>query len=119
MNVGVRELRDGLSRYLTAVRGGAEVTVTDHGKPVARLVPYAASGSGLEQVLAPVVLREIQARAETRGVTVDCVLSELAELGIAHSAAATPRMRNGVPVMSAVPGHVITDELVAQYRDDL
>lgn len=39
MNVGIRELRDGLSRYLADVRDGEEITVTDHGKPVARLVP--------------------------------------------------------------------------------
>ncbi|MGF1596626.1 MAG: type II toxin-antitoxin system Phd/YefM family antitoxin [Acidimicrobiales bacterium] len=39
MEVGVRELRDHLSRYLDAVRDGQEVTVTDHGKAVARLVP--------------------------------------------------------------------------------
>jgi prevent-host-death family protein len=39
MEAGVRELRDHLSRYLDAVRDGQEVTVTDHGKAVARLVP--------------------------------------------------------------------------------
>lgn len=39
MEAGVRELRDHLSRYLELVRDGAEVTVTDHGKAVARLVP--------------------------------------------------------------------------------
>ena len=39
MDVGIRELRDHLSRYLNAVREGEEVTVTDHGKAVARLVP--------------------------------------------------------------------------------
>jgi prevent-host-death family protein len=39
MDVGVRELRDHLSRYLAAVGEGQEVTVTDHGKAVARLVP--------------------------------------------------------------------------------
>ena len=37
--VGVRELRDGLSRYLAEVRTGQTVTVTDHGKPIARIVP--------------------------------------------------------------------------------
>ncbi len=37
--VGVRELRDSLSRHLASVRDGAEITVTDHGKPVARIVP--------------------------------------------------------------------------------
>ena len=35
----MRELRDHLSRYLEVVRDGQEVTVTDHGKAVARLVP--------------------------------------------------------------------------------
>jgi prevent-host-death family protein len=39
MEAGVRELRDHLSRYLELVREGEEVTVTDHGKAVARLVP--------------------------------------------------------------------------------
>lgn len=39
MEAGVRELRDHLSRYLDAVRAGDEVTVTDHGKAVARIVP--------------------------------------------------------------------------------
>lgn len=39
MEAGVRELRDHLSRYLTVVRTGEEVIVTDHGKAVARLVP--------------------------------------------------------------------------------
>jgi prevent-host-death family protein len=39
MEAGVRELRDHLSRYLDLVREGEEVTVTDHGKAVARLVP--------------------------------------------------------------------------------
>jgi prevent-host-death family protein len=39
MEAGVRELRDHLSRYLDLVRDGQEVTVTDHGKAVARLMP--------------------------------------------------------------------------------
>ena len=39
VEAGVRELRDRLSHYLNVVRDGQEVTVTDHGKAVARLVP--------------------------------------------------------------------------------
>lgn len=38
--VGIRDLRDNLSRHLDAVKDGREITVTDHGKPVARLVPF-------------------------------------------------------------------------------
>jgi prevent-host-death family protein len=37
--VGIRQLRDHLSRYLNQVRGGAELTITDHGRAVARIVP--------------------------------------------------------------------------------
>ncbi len=39
--VGVRELRNGLSRWLALVQAGEEVTVTDRGRPVARIVPAA------------------------------------------------------------------------------
>lgn len=39
MDVGVRELRDGLSRHLAEVRSGRTVTVTDHGRAIARIVP--------------------------------------------------------------------------------
>ncbi|WP_280234256.1 type II toxin-antitoxin system Phd/YefM family antitoxin [Nocardia cyriacigeorgica] len=39
MDVGVRDLRDHLSRHLSAVRAGRTVTVTDHGRPIARIVP--------------------------------------------------------------------------------
>lgn len=39
MEVGVRELRDQLSRHLAEVRKGRTVTVTDHGRPIARIVP--------------------------------------------------------------------------------
>ena len=38
--LGIRELRDGLSRHIASVREGEEIIVTDHGKPVARITPY-------------------------------------------------------------------------------
>lgn len=48
--LGIRELRDGLSRHLATVRSGAELTITDHGKPIARIVPVV--GGQLEQLIA-------------------------------------------------------------------
>jgi prevent-host-death family protein len=39
MDVGIRELRTNLSRYVEQVKAGDEIVVTDHGKPVAKLVP--------------------------------------------------------------------------------
>ncbi|MDP9388111.1 MAG: type II toxin-antitoxin system prevent-host-death family antitoxin [Actinomycetota bacterium] len=38
MEVGVRELRNNLSRYLERVRGGEEVVVTDRARPIARVL---------------------------------------------------------------------------------
>ncbi len=37
--VGVRELRQNLSRYLKRVKEGETLTVTEHGREVARLMP--------------------------------------------------------------------------------
>lgn len=37
--IGIRELRDNLSRYIRQVHDGGEITVTDHGRAVARIVP--------------------------------------------------------------------------------
>ncbi len=37
--VGIRDLRERLKRHLAAVRDGGTITVTDHGRPVARIVP--------------------------------------------------------------------------------
>lgn len=37
--IGVAELKDNLSRHLREVEGGQEIEVTDHGRPVARIVP--------------------------------------------------------------------------------
>jgi prevent-host-death family protein len=48
--IGIRELRDGLSRHLADVRAGTELTVTDHGRPIARIVPI-GSDSGLEALV--------------------------------------------------------------------
>ena len=39
MDVGVRALRDELSRRLAEVKEGHTITVTEHGRPIARIVP--------------------------------------------------------------------------------
>jgi prevent-host-death family protein len=39
VEVGVRELRDNLSRYLDRVQDGEEVVVTDRGRAIARVLP--------------------------------------------------------------------------------
>lgn len=37
VTVGVRDLKNQLSRYLNRVKEGEEITVTEHGRPIARL----------------------------------------------------------------------------------
>lgn len=49
--VGVRDLKNNLSRYLERVRDGEEVVVTDHGRPVARLSPIETSTRGLAALI--------------------------------------------------------------------
>jgi prevent-host-death family protein len=41
-NVGVRELRQNLSKYLARVKAGEALVVTERGRAVARLVPSGA-----------------------------------------------------------------------------
>lgn len=40
--VAVRELRQNLSRYLARVKAGEALIVTEHGRQVARLIPFAS-----------------------------------------------------------------------------
>jgi prevent-host-death family protein len=47
--VGVRELKNRLSRYLKRVEAGEELIVTEHGRTVARLVPV--KGQKLQEAL--------------------------------------------------------------------
>lgn len=49
-SVGVRELKSALSGYLRRVRAGQSLTVTDHGEPVAHIIPIGIP-AGLERLL--------------------------------------------------------------------
>lgn len=43
MRIGIRQLKDGeLSRAVRRASQGEEVVITDHGRPVARIVPFAS-----------------------------------------------------------------------------
>lgn len=55
--VGIRELKNGLSRYIERVRAGEEVIVTDRGRPVARLSPVDASTDRLADLVAEGLVR--------------------------------------------------------------
>ncbi|MGH2935031.1 MAG: type II toxin-antitoxin system Phd/YefM family antitoxin [Gaiellaceae bacterium] len=42
--VGIRELRQNLSKYVERVKAGEELVVTERGRDVARLIPNASEG---------------------------------------------------------------------------
>jgi len=65
MEAGVRDLRDHLSRYLAQVRNGAEITVTDHGHAVARLVPLQQPRT-LDRLIAEGIVTPARTRKRTR-----------------------------------------------------
>lgn len=48
--IGIRELKQHASAIIRRVSGGETIEVTDHGHPVARLVPV--RGGGLDQLVA-------------------------------------------------------------------
>lgn len=84
--VGVRELRQNLSRYLDRVKTGEDLVVTEHGKVVARLVPAGAGAdpyAGLAALFGASVpvepLEAIAARLSPPGApagTTDAYLAE-------------------------------------------
>ena len=59
--IGIRELREGLSRALRRVMNGETLEVTDRGRPVARIVPI-ASVAKLQRLIATGKLYPPQAR---------------------------------------------------------
>ena len=55
--VGIRDLKNGLSKYIDRVEAGEEVIVTDRGRPVAKLCPLDASDTRLADLVAAGVVR--------------------------------------------------------------
>jgi prevent-host-death family protein len=51
IEVGIRELKNSLSRYLRRIRQGETVVVTDRGEPIARIIPVGVPG-GIAELLA-------------------------------------------------------------------
>ncbi|MGH8989507.1 MAG: hypothetical protein ACRDXC_13090 [Acidimicrobiales bacterium] len=67
--------------------------------------------------LDPAVLSAARAKANAERISLGKAVSELALSGIRGPRSAR-RSASGFPVLSGVPGHPVTDELVASDRDD-
>lgn len=62
---GIRELRDHLSKYLDRVRRGEELTVTDRGTAIARVVPV-EQPRAYDRLVDEGVIEPARATARTR-----------------------------------------------------
>lgn len=60
------------------------------------------------------VLAAARAKAAGEGISLGRAVSEIALQGLRGHTEASP----GFPMLPSVDGHVITDELVDEYRDD-
>ena len=67
--------------------------------------------------LDPVVLSAARAKAAAERISLGRAVSELALQGIRAPRSASVTT-SGFPVLSGVPDHTVTDELVAEHRDD-
>lgn len=80
VEVGIRALRADLSRWLRRVEAGEEITITDRGRPVARITP-ANGRSKLDELVAAGVVEPaprpwrgpLPPLLETRGTVSDLV----------------------------------------------
>ena len=87
--VGIREFKAGLSRYLREVRSGRPVYVTDRGEVVVQVTtPTGLPGAG----------------ARTRGSTADARLRTLIERGVLRPAARSARPWAKGPLARMKPG---------------
>ena len=59
--VGIREAKTDLSRILRRVRHGAEVVITDRGKPVGRIVPVRENAVDLDAIVSDLEARGVLA----------------------------------------------------------
>ncbi len=57
ITAGVKELKNNLSRYLTRVKKGEEVLITDRGKTFARIVKEDPPHKSIRVALAPLITR--------------------------------------------------------------
>ena len=62
--VGVRELRQNLSRYVARTLRGESFDVTDRGRPVGRLVPPATGEPWLDELVAAGLVKPARNRSE-------------------------------------------------------
>jgi prevent-host-death family protein len=66
VQVGVRELKNHLSRYLAQVADGAQVIVTERGRPIAQLTPIDSTTNALSDLVGAGLVRPPTALSRSR-----------------------------------------------------
>lgn len=55
MEVGIKETKNNLSRYLKRVQAGEEILITERGKPIARIIKEGSGSPSLHTILGPLI----------------------------------------------------------------
>lgn len=74
--VGAHEAKTHLSELLEKVEAGAEITITKHGAPVAKLVPVKKETTREERVAAIKRIQKLASGLSLRGLRVKDLISE-------------------------------------------
>ena len=56
LSIGIKNLKNNLSRYLARVKKGEIVLVTERGRPIARIVKEGAEGENFLDALTPMIV---------------------------------------------------------------
>lgn len=64
------------------------------------------------------VLAAARSLARARGISIGAAVSELARRGLSGGAVTAQTDYSPFPVLRGDPDHLVTDELVARFRDD-
>ncbi len=59
LSIGIKELKNQLSRYLLLVKQGEEILITERGKGIARIIQESSTKSTIQRALQPLVVEGI------------------------------------------------------------
>jgi prevent-host-death family protein len=57
ISAGIKELKNNLSRYLTLVKGGEDILITERGRAIARIIQAAPKNKSIREALGPLIVK--------------------------------------------------------------
>jgi prevent-host-death family protein len=64
--VGVKEIKNNLSRYLRRIKAGEEIVITERGKPIARIIREDRGRQSIRDALFPLIEKGLVAMPSIR-----------------------------------------------------